>query len=235
MSKSVILCGVGGQGTVLASKLISYAAMAKGEEVKSAETIGMAQRGGSVTSHVRMGVGAFSPLIPKGKADVMIAFEPAEAVRNLSYLKENGVVVVSKKAVKPVTASLLSTAVNQMNAGKAVESDMTQTMSSSEGEATPIPSGSVKGYEGQEMLDYLEKKVDRLLVVDGEKATEELGSAKVLNVVLLGAAIASHELDISMEEIRDAIREKVPERFHELNEKALDAGAALYAGRRLSC
>ena len=89
MSKSVILCGVGGQGTVLASKLISYAAMAKGEEVRSAETIGMAQRGGSVTSHVRIGEGAFSPLIPKGKADVMIAFEPAEAVRNLSYLKKD--------------------------------------------------------------------------------------------------------------------------------------------------
>ena len=106
MSKSVILCGVGGQGTVLASKLISYAAMAKGEEVKSAETIGMAQRGGSVTSHIRIGEEAFSPLIPKGKADVMIAFEPAEAVRNLDYLKPDGVVVVSQKAVKPVTASL---------------------------------------------------------------------------------------------------------------------------------
>ena len=106
MSKSVILCGVGGQGTVLASKLISYAAMEKGDEVKSAETIGMAQRGGSVTSHVRMGEEAFSPLIPKGKADVMIAFEPAEAVRNLPYLKDDGVVVVSKKEVKPVTSSL---------------------------------------------------------------------------------------------------------------------------------
>ena len=72
MSKNIILCGVGGQGTVLASKLISYAAMAKGEAVRSAETIGMAQRGGSVTSHIRIGEGAFSPLIPKGKADVMI-------------------------------------------------------------------------------------------------------------------------------------------------------------------
>lgn len=193
MSKSVILCGVGGQGTVLASKLISYAAMAKGEEVKSAETIGMAQRGGSVTSHVRIGEGAFSPLIPEGKADVMVAFEPAEAVRNLPYLKPDGVVVVSKKAVKPVTASL-----------------------------------SEKVYEGRDMLDYLEKKVSRLVVVDGEQTMAELGSSKVLNVVLLGAAIASGELDITMDEIRCAIREKVPEKFHELNNRALEAGAKLY-------
>lgn len=193
MSKSVILCGVGGQGTVLASKLISYAAMTKGEDVKSAETIGMAQRGGSVTSHVRIGEGAFSPLIPEGKADVMIAFEPAEAVRNLRYLKHDGVVVVSAKAVKPVTSSL-----------------------------------STKVYEGKNMIDYLEKKVERLVVVNSEKAAKQLGSSKVLNVVLLGAAIASNEIDISMDEIRNAIKEKVPEKFHELNNHALDAGAKLY-------
>ncbi len=189
MSKSVILCGVGGQGTVLASKLISYAAMAKGEAVRSAETIGMAQRGGSVTSHIRIGEEAFSPLIPKRKADVMIAFEPAEAVRNLDYLKTEGVVVVSKKAVKPVTASLSS-----------------------------------KVYDGQDMLDYLEKKVKRLVIVDGQQIMEELGSAKVLNVVLLGAAIGCHEVDISIEEIRQAIKEKVPDRFYELNLRALEAG-----------
>lgn len=192
MSKSVILCGVGGQGTVLASKLISYAAMAKGEEVKSAETIGMAQRGGSVTSHIRIGEEAFSPLIPKGKADVMIAFEPAEAVRNLDYLKPDGVVVVSQKAVKPVTASL-----------------------------------SAKVYEGQEMLDYLGKHVSRLVIVDGQQVMEELGSAKVLNVVLLGAAIACNEIDITVDEIKTAIREKVPERFYELNLRALEAGCRL--------
>lgn len=192
MSKSVILCGVGGQGTVLASKLISYAAMAKGEAVRSAETIGMAQRGGSVTSHIRIGEGAFSPLIPKGKADVMIAFEPAEAVRNLDYLKEDGVVVVSKKAVKPVTASL-----------------------------------AAKVYEGQDMLDYLEKKVQRLVIVDGQQIMDELGSSKVLNVILLGAAIACNEIDISVAEIRQAIKEKVPDRFYELNLRALDAGCQL--------
>lgn len=106
MTNSCLLCGVGGQGTVLASKMIAFAAMEKGENVRTAETIGMAQRGGCVVSHVRVGGSIKSPMIPVGGADVMIAFEPAEAVRCLSYLKEGGTVVVNKKAVKPVTASL---------------------------------------------------------------------------------------------------------------------------------
>lgn len=106
MTNSCLLCGVGGQGTVLASKLIASAAMEKGDNVRTAETIGMAQRGGSVVSHVRVGGDIKSPLIPKEGADVLLAFEPAEAVRCLSYLKKGGTVVVNKKAVKPVTASL---------------------------------------------------------------------------------------------------------------------------------
>lgn len=108
MKKDVLICGVGGQGTVLASKLIAAAAMEEGNTVHSAETIGMAQRGGSVTSHVRIGE-AFSPLIPKGKGDMILAFEPAEAVRNLSYLKKDGTVIVHASPVKPTTESLHET------------------------------------------------------------------------------------------------------------------------------
>jgi len=106
MNTNFLLCGVGGQGTVLASRLISTAAMARGLDVHSAETIGMAQRGGSVVSHVRIGDAVFSPLIPCGGADVIIAFEPAEAVRCLPYLKKEGVIAVSTKVVQPTTASL---------------------------------------------------------------------------------------------------------------------------------
>ena len=105
-STSCLLCGVGGQGTVLASKLLAYAYMKQGKSVRTAETIGMAQRGGCVVSHVRAGREIHSPLIPKGRADVMIAFEPAEAVRCLPYLAAEGVAVVAARAVKPVTASL---------------------------------------------------------------------------------------------------------------------------------
>lgn len=106
MSKNILICGVGGQGTVLASKVLSQAFLKEGEKVLSAETIGMAQRGGSVVSHVRIGDDVFSPLIPKGKADVIIAFEAAEAVRNLDYLKKDGTVIVNRKIVQSVVSSL---------------------------------------------------------------------------------------------------------------------------------
>ncbi len=100
-----LLCGVGGQGTVLASKLIALAAMRRGESVRTSETIGMAQRGGCVVSHVRTGENIASPLIPKHSANVMIAFEPAEAVRCLDYLAPDGAVIVNKRAVMPITVN----------------------------------------------------------------------------------------------------------------------------------
>ena len=101
-----ILAGVGGQGTVLASKLIAQAAMDQGLTVRTAETIGMAQRGGCVVSHLRIGNVIHSSMVPMGEADVILAFEPGEGVRCLPYLKKDGTVIVSSKPVQPVTASL---------------------------------------------------------------------------------------------------------------------------------
>lgn len=103
MKKDIMICGVGGQGTVLASKIIAASAMDEYNAVHSAETIGMAQRGGPVTSHVRIGEGAYSPLIPVGGADLLIAFEPSEAVRNLKYLKKDGFVIVNRVPMKPTS------------------------------------------------------------------------------------------------------------------------------------
>ena len=105
MRKNIILCGVGGQGIVLTSKLLAASAMAKGIPVMSAETIGMAQRGGSVASHVRGGHPQ-SPLVPKGCADCLIAFEPGEAVRCIDYLAPDGTIVVNTQATQPPVAAL---------------------------------------------------------------------------------------------------------------------------------
>ncbi|MBO7675454.1 MAG: indolepyruvate oxidoreductase subunit beta [Atopobiaceae bacterium] len=106
MTDNVILCGVGGQGTVLASKLLAASAMDRGLPVKTAETIGMSQRGGSVFSHVRIGEGAASPLIGRGRADLVIAFEPAEAARQLPFLRDGGTLVVSDRPIVPVSATV---------------------------------------------------------------------------------------------------------------------------------
>ena len=112
MNKNIVLCGVGGQGTVLASKLIAAAAMKKGLSVMNAETIGMAQRGGSVFSHVRIGDDVCSPMIARGSADLIVGFEPGEAVRMLPFLKEGGQVVTSSRAILPVTAYLSGSSYN---------------------------------------------------------------------------------------------------------------------------
>ena len=182
----IILCGVGGQGTVLASKLLSTAALARGMAVKTAETIGMAQRGGSVTSHVRLGEGGMAPLIGKGRADLMIAFEPAEAVRQLPFLRDGGTAVVATRPVVPASA---------FAGGPA--------------------------YDLSGILGYLEKQVERLVLVDVATAAETLGTVKALNVVLLGAAVRTGAIALTVDDLREAIRTRVPERFHELNFKAL--------------
>ena len=104
--KSCLICGVGGQGTVLASRIIAAAAMNKGLSARTAETIGMAQRGGSVVSHVRIGHDIASPTIPAGQADILLGFEPGEAAANLRFLKPGGTLVVCRQEITPVTAAL---------------------------------------------------------------------------------------------------------------------------------
>lgn len=116
MIKNILICGVGGQGTVLAAKVLAQAAILDGQNVLSAETIGMAQRGGCVTSHVRIcdrNQEIFSPLISQGQADILIAFDASEAVRNLNFLKKDGTVVVNEQVVQPTTASLTGKVFNK--------------------------------------------------------------------------------------------------------------------------
>lgn len=187
MKKNILLCGVGGQGTVLASKLIAGAAMAKNIPVMSAETIGMAQKGGSVFSYIRLGDDLFTPMIPKGEADLIIGFEPAETVRMLPYLKEGGSVIVNSCPTKPVTAVL-----------------------------------DASDYEGSEMIDYLEKKVSNLTVVDCNEAARAVGSSKVVNMILLGAALDTGEIPVTKDDMRELMKQRMKPQFLDMNSRALD-------------
>ena len=186
LNKNILLCGVGGQGIVLTSKLTASAAMEKGYSVMSAETIGMAQKGGSVFSFLRFGDEIYTPMFGLHQADMLIAFEPAEAVRMLSYLKPDGCVIVNSKPVMPVTAVLKKAS-----------------------------------YQGSEMLDYLQKHVKNLTIIDGEKACHEIGSPKVLNMIMLGAAVKSGVLPFSIQDAENAMIKSVKPQFVELNQKAL--------------
>lgn len=190
MSVDILITGVGGQGTVLASKLLAAAAIRAGLPVHTAETIGMAQRGGSVVSHVRIGE-SFSPLIPTGSADMIIGFEPGETVRCLAYLRPEGAVVTAKAGVMPVTASL---------------------------------GGSP--YDPDAMLGYLAQNIENLTIVDGEEICREAGSAKSLNMALLGAAVAKGIPGIDEKLMLEVMEATVAKKFAKANKTAFTLGIA---------
>lgn len=101
-SYDILIVGIGGQGTILASNILGEACLIEGRHIKGAETHGMAQRGGSVESHIRID-GLFGPLIPPGQADLLISFDLLEALRYAHYLKSGGTAVVSKNLVLPTS------------------------------------------------------------------------------------------------------------------------------------
>lgn len=100
--KNILFVGVGGQGTILASKILTEGLLKFGYDVKMSEIHGMAQRGGSVTTQVRFGKKVYSPLIEKGSADAIVSFEKSEAARWLSYLKKDGYLIVNDYEIYPV-------------------------------------------------------------------------------------------------------------------------------------
>ncbi|CUH94248.1 hypothetical protein P22_0314 [Propionispora sp. 2/2-37] len=100
---NILIVGVGGQGTVLASRIISQAAQLSGYDVKQSEVHGMAQRGGSVVSYVRFADKIFSPMVEIGQADMIIAFEKLEALRWSDYLQSKGIMIVNEQEIPPVS------------------------------------------------------------------------------------------------------------------------------------
>lgn len=99
---NILIVGVGGQGTLLTSRIIADVAVQLGYDVKVSEIHGMAQRGGSVVSQVRYGDKIYSPIIKKGDADIILAFEKLEAARWLDYLKPDGIVIINNERVNPL-------------------------------------------------------------------------------------------------------------------------------------
>lgn len=195
--RNVLLTGVGGQGTVLAAKVLAQAAQAKGWQVRTAETIGMAQRGGSVVSHVRMGDNGeevIAPLVAKGTADMIIAFEPAEAARVLPYLAPDGVMVSATASIQPITAALST----EPYLAEATIASLDESLN----ECAAAPA--------------------RFVLVDDEAVLSQVGNRKALNTVLLAFALKTGHLPLSLDDLRDAVRACVKPRFVELNLAAID-------------
>jgi len=103
---NILITGVGGQGVILMSELLGRAAVKDGLRVRGSEILGMAVRGGSVTSIVRLGDEVYGPLIPMGKCDVLIGMEPSEALRNITYLSRSSLAIVNTAVTIPFTVSI---------------------------------------------------------------------------------------------------------------------------------
>ncbi|HUS81621.1 MAG TPA: indolepyruvate oxidoreductase subunit beta [Armatimonadota bacterium] len=189
-SLNVVLAGVGGQGTLLAADVVALVGLAQGLDVKKSEVHGMAQRGGSVISHVRWGERVYSPLIAPGEVDLLVAFERLEALRYAELLRPGGALLVNDYRIVPVT----------------------------------VTSGDGRYPAGDEEEAAFAGAAVRRFVIPAMRIAQEVGQARVNNVVMLGAASAL--LDVPEGVWRDVIAERVPERYVELNLRAFEAGRA---------
>jgi len=179
----IVIAGVGGQGILLASDILGEACILEGLPVKGLETHGMAQRGGSVEAHVRIGC-ARGPKVPLGGADLLIGFEPLEAARFAAWLKPGGAAVVNSAAV-------------------------------------PVPGGAA--YPPVESLrGILAARAGALLFLDFAAMAAAAGSARTVNVLMLGAA--ARFLPLSADALRGAVFSLVKPRFHDVNRAAFEAG-----------
>ena len=187
MTKNIMIVGVGGQGTLLASKLLGYVLMQQGYDVKVSEVHGMSQRGGSVVTYVRFGDKVYSPVIDKGEADYILSFEKLEALRWLEYLKTGGQIITNTQEVDPM----------------------------------PVITGAMQYPDN--IIEKLESAGAKVDAKDFLSIAEEAGSAKAVNIVLMGR-LSDYFKDIPYEVWDKAIDEIVPEKYRELNHKALKLG-----------
>lgn len=184
----LVIAGVGGQGAILASDIIGRAAVREGFSIRAAETHGMAQRGGSVVNHIRIGC-ELGSMIPLGGADVLLALEPSEALRYLDYLAEDGVVIVNTEPILPVT----------------------------------VTSGLCTYPNIEEIMVSLQGK-RKVIGFNASQLATTAGNVQAMNVVMVGAI--SNYLPISVDVMRDCVRELVPPKTVDINVRAFEVGRA---------
>lgn len=188
-TKNIMIVGVGGQGSLLASKLLGKLLLTKGYDIKVSEVHGMSQRGGSVVTYVRFGNKVYSPIIDKGEADFIVSFEMLEAARWTEFLKPGGKIIANTQQINPM----------------------------------PVITGAAEYPE--ELAEKIRSSGIDLVAVDALSLAEQAGSAKAVNIVLMG--ILSQYFDFTEEEWNTAIESSVPQKFLELNKKAFALGKAV--------
>ncbi|OLS26084.1 MAG: Indolepyruvate oxidoreductase subunit IorB, partial [Candidatus Thorarchaeota archaeon AB_25] len=202
MSKSsstfnIMFAGVGGQGLMLLSAVLGKAAVDTGLKVMTGEQHGLSQRQGSIYVHFRIGE-PISPLIPYGKADMMIAMEASEALRYIEYLKEGGVVIMSNRIMPSVTET----------ERVALDKDK-----------------KYKYLTVEDIVKKLKEVTNRVILLDSLNLAIQAGNARTENSVLIGATAACEEFPIPAEEVRKAVLALVPPKTVDANSKAFDLGS----------
>ncbi len=184
-TKNIMIVGVGGQGTLLTSRILGGIILHGGYDVKLSEVHGMAQRGGSVVTFVRYGDKVAEPIVEEGQADVLIAFERLEAMRYAHFLKKGGALIVNDQRIDPM----------------------------------PVVIGKAKYPEN--VIEELQKEYN-VLAVDAMSEAKKIGNTRVFNVIVLG--VAAKHMDFSLDEWLEVIKDTVPPKTVEVNQKAFVAG-----------
>ncbi len=188
--KRILITGVGGQGNLLAARLLGHAAITMDIPVRISEVHGMAQRGGVVESAVMLG-GIESPIISRGQADVLLSFEPLETLRSLNKCSSKSTVITNTRPIVPFTVKL----------------------------------GQAEYPEMDEWFSFMEKNFARFHAIDADAMAREAGTAKAVNVVMLGALIGTGILPFSRAVMEETIKNVVKPKFVDANIKALGLGA----------
>lgn len=195
---NLIITGVGGQGSILASHIFADAAIrdsvANGDnaiKVRLGETFGASMRGGSVASHIKIGLDVYSPLVPENKADIILGLEPLETLRiGLTYIAPGGIVIMNTRKY----------------------------------ESVDVKTGQAKYPSISDIIDSFKKLKANIITLDATGIAIEAGTAKAMNVVMLGALAACEKTPVSYEIIKEAIKNGVPPKTIEINLTAFKAG-----------
>jgi len=195
VSLNIFICGVGGQGLVLLTSVIGDACAKKGRKIVTGEMYGLSQRSGAVSVHLRIGEEVFSPLIPYGGADILLALEAIEALRYLEYLKKDGVVLMNKRIMHPPIET----------------SELVMTK-------------GTKYVTVEDVVSQLKKWTQNIAVIDALALARESGNTNTENTVFLGCLSALEAFPVEESYIRESIAEAVPKKTIDQNMKAFDLG-----------
>ncbi|MHA1654140.1 MAG: indolepyruvate oxidoreductase subunit beta [Candidatus Thorarchaeota archaeon] len=187
---NIVISGVGGQGVLTLAEVLSRAALRSGRNVRVGEIHGMAQRGGHVVCTVRIGSGAYGPIVDPGSAHLLVGFEPVETLREVHLIGHDGLVVMNTHIQYPVAVSM----------GEADYPDMS------------VVNESLHRFAG------------RVIELNAMGLAETAGSPRSMNMVMMGAVVATGPVPISREVALEVVASSFPGRFREINARAFEAG-----------